>query len=165
MKCLDRAFTMLVGGLLLLVPLANAQSQTKPDLSKIPPKVMGALKARFPKAEIHTWTVEKEGDITVHDIEFRQGRRKFEADIRDDGAIHNWEQQISVRELPSAVRKSVETKYPRPTLNEVMAITAVRDGKDVPEGYEILLRTKDKKEVEVSVAPDGKFLEDSGEKK
>ena len=33
------------------------------------------------------------------------------------------------------------------------------------EGYEIELTTADKKEVEVTVAPDGKILEDSGEKK
>jgi len=71
---------------------------------------------------------------------------------------------MSVRELPPAVRKVVETRYPKPTLSEVMAITAVRDGKDVPDGYEFL-RTRDKKEVEVSVASDGKFLEDSSEKK
>ena len=33
------------------------------------------------------------------------------------------------------------------------------------EGYEILLDTADRKEVEVTVAPDGKIVEDSGEQK
>jgi hypothetical protein len=40
-----------------------------------------------------------------------------------------------------------------------MVITAVVDGKDVLEGYEIVLETTDRKEVEVTVAPDGKILE------
>jgi hypothetical protein len=45
-----------------------------------------------------------------------------------------------------------------------MAITAVKDGKDVPEGFEITLQTADKKDAEVTVGPDGKILEDSGAK-
>lgn len=42
-----------------------------------------------------------------------------------------------------------------------MVITAIKDGKDVLEGYEIVLETANKKEVEVMVAPDGKILEES----
>src|SRR5215207_9951339 len=67
---------------LALAVVAQADDQKdKPDLDKIPKKVMDALKARFPKAEIHKWTKEKEGDKDVYDIEFKQGARKFEADI------------------------------------------------------------------------------------
>jgi hypothetical protein len=46
-----------------------------------------------------------------------------------------------------------------------MAITAVKDGRDALEGYEIVLETADRKGVEVRVAPNGEVLEDSGEKK
>jgi hypothetical protein len=41
-----------------------------------------------------------------------------------------------------------------------MVITAVKDGKDALEGYEIVIETADKKEVEVTVAPDGEILEE-----
>lgn len=85
------------------------------------------MKAKFPKAEIHKWTKEKEGDIVVYDIEFQQEDRKFEADIKEDGTIHNWEKQIPVKDLPDAVRKAVETKYPKAALKEVLAITAVKE--------------------------------------
>lgn len=135
------------------------------ELDKIPKVVMDALKAKFPKAEIHKWTKEKEGDIVIYDIEFKQEGRKFEADIREDGTIYNWEKEVADRDLPEAVKKVVETKYPKSTIKEIMEITAVNDGKDALEGYEIVLETADKKEVEVTVAPDGKILEDSGEKK
>lgn len=50
-------------------------------------------------------------------------------------------------------------------LKEIMAVTAVKDGKDALEGYEVVLETAGKKAGEVTVAPDGKVLEDSGEKK
>ncbi len=168
-----RGLKVVVGGLLTAVlvallsaqPAAGAQEKDKPGLDKIPKNVMHALKARFPKAEIHKWTKEKEGDIVVFDIEFKQAGRKFEADIKEDGTIDNWEKEIAAKDLPAAVKKAVEKKYPGSALKEIMAVTAVKEGKDALEGYEVVLETADKKAVEVMVAPDGKILEDSGEKK
>jgi ribosomal protein L11 len=134
-------------------------------LDEIPEVVMDALKVKFPKAEIHKWTKEKEGDIVVYDIEFKQVDRKFEADIKEDGTIHNWERAIKAEELPEAVKKSVEKKYPKATLMDIMEIAEVKGKDEKLEGYEVTLETVDKREVEVTVAPDGKILEDSGEKK
>ncbi|MGB2981000.1 MAG: PepSY-like domain-containing protein [Candidatus Zixiibacteriota bacterium] len=133
------------------------------ELDKIPKVIMDALMARFPNAEIHKWTKEKEGDIVVYDIEFKQQDRKFEADIKEDGTIHNWEKQIAAGDLPEAAMKAVEMKYPESTIKEIMEITAVTEGKEALEGYEVVLETADKEEVEVTVAPDGETLEDSGE--
>ncbi|NIM97029.1 MAG: hypothetical protein GTO24_02755 [candidate division Zixibacteria bacterium] len=133
------------------------------QLDKIPKVVMDALKAKFPDAQIHEWTKEKEGDIVVYDIEFKQQDRKFEADIKEDGTIHNWEKEIAAGDLPESVKKAVEEKYPKSTHKEIMEITAVKEGKDVLEGYEIVLETADIKEVEVTVTLDGRILEESGE--
>jgi len=157
-------FTAVLAGLLLVQPAARAQGKDKLDLDTIPKKVMAALKAKFPKAEIHHWIKAKDGDIVVYDIEFKQEGRKFEADIKEDGTIHNWEKDVAVKDLPDAVKKAVEKKYPKSTLKEIMEITAVKNGKDELEGYEIVLETADRKEFEVTVAPDGKILEDSGGK-
>src|SRR5262245_19977272 len=88
----------------LLLALPAAQAQDKSDLDKIPKKVMDALKAKFPKAKIEKWTKEKEGDVVVYDIEFKQEDRKFEADIKEDGAIHNWEKEVAAKDLPAPVK-------------------------------------------------------------
>jgi len=144
---------------------APAQDKDKPDLDKLPQKVRDTLKAKFPKAEIHKLTKEKEGDTVVYDIEFKQEGRKFEADIREDGTIVNWEKEIAAKDLPEAVTKAVEKKYPKARFKEVMEITEVKDKKEMLEGYEIVLDTADNKEVEVTVAPDGKILEDSSDEK
>ena len=61
--------------------------------------------------------------------------------------------------------KAVETKYPKSTIQEIMEITAVTEGKEALEAYEVVLMTADKKEVEVAVASDGEILEDSGDEK
>jgi hypothetical protein len=158
-------FTAVLAGLLLAAPAARARDKDKLDLDKIPKKVRDALKAKFPKAEIHKWTREKEAGKVVYDIEFKQEGRKFEADIFEDGTIHNWEKEIAAKDLPDAVKKAVGKKYPRATLKEVMQITEVKGKKEVLGGYEIVLETADKKEVEVTVGPDGKILEGPGGKK
>jgi hypothetical protein len=135
------------------------------DLDKIPKKVMDALKAKFPKAEIRKWTKEKEGDKVVYDIEFTMEKRNYEADIYEDGTYENWERAIEAKDLPKAVREAVDKKYPKAELKEVMEVIDVKDNKDVLHGYEIVLVTADKKDVEVTVAPDGKVLEDSTDPK
>lgn len=133
------------------------------QLDKIPEVVMNTLKAKFPNAEIRKWTKEKEGDIFIYDIEFEQLGRKFEADIKEDGTIHNWEKAIETNDLPEIVMKSVEVKYPEATITEIMEISTVIEGKDALEEYEIVLETVKKTEIELTVAPDGTILEDSGE--
>ena len=70
-----------LAAVVLLAPVARAdeKAKDKPDTSDIPKKVMDALKAKFPKAEIHKWTKEKEGDAVVYDLEFTEAGRKCEA--------------------------------------------------------------------------------------
>ncbi len=137
----------------------------KEEKVEIPKKVMDALKAKFPKAEITKVTKEKEGDKVVYDIEFKQGTQKFEADIFEDGTIHNWEKEIAAKDLPKAVKETVDKKYPKGTIKEVMEIMDVKEGKDVLHGYEIIVETADKKELEITVAPDGKILEEPKDEK
>ena len=151
--------------LLVVLPGIILHAQDKETSGQIPKKVMECLKTRFPKIDIDKWSKEKEGGIVVYDVEFKQDGEKYEADVTEDGAIDNWEQAIDARELPPAVKKAVDTKYPRSRLKEIMRTTQVKNGKDVLEGYEIVLTTSGKKNVEVTVAPDGRIVEDSTDKK
>jgi uncharacterized membrane protein YkoI len=157
--------SMAVVALLLTPLLAFAQHAGKPAASQIPGKVMQALRTRFPAAEVHKWTRETENKAVVYDVEFTQQGQQFEADIKEDGAIVNWERGMAAQDLPAAVSQAVEKKYPRATISEVMMVTAVRDGKDALEGYEVTLKTAAGRNVEVTVAPDGKILENSGAEK
>src|SRR5262245_45113273 len=114
-------FSVAITGLLLAAAAAPPQDQKdKLNLDKIPKAVMDTLKAKFPKAAIHKWTKEKELGKVVYDIEFKQGDRKFEADIFEDGTIHNWEQEVAAKDLPEAVTKAVEKRYPKATIKEIM---------------------------------------------
>lgn len=157
----------IMGGAVLGLALAtmvafaeDKKDKDKPDLDKIPKSVMTALKAKFPKAVIDKWTREKEAGKVMYDIEFKQDGRKFEADIFEDGTIHNWEKEIDAKDVPEAVLKAVEKKYPKARIKEIMQVTEVMDKKETLEGYEVVLVSADKKDVELMVAADGTILEE-----
>jgi len=133
------------------------------ESGELPKEIEDVLYSKFANAKIDKWTKESEEDMVIYDIEFKQGDQKFEVDIKADGTIYNWEKEIMVDDLPEAVKEVLKKKYTEKKIKEVMEISLVKDGKDVLEGYEIVFETFDAKEAEVTVAPDGKILEESGE--
>ena len=154
---------MFAGGLIGWAQEKNRGSAK--DLDKIPKPVMDALKAKFPNAAIHTWTKEMEGGDVIYDMEFKENGRACEADIKEGGTYLNYEKAIAAKDLPAAVTGAIEGKFPKATLKEIMEETEVNGNDEKLSAYEVVLVTADKKEVEVRLSPDGKILEDSGEKK
>jgi hypothetical protein len=146
------------------VLLAWFTGAPNPELpaDKIPASVMTTLSAKFPQAKIDKWTKEKEEGKDVYDIEFRQGEQKFEADIFADGTLHNWERQIPQSDLPAAVVQTVNKRFPKAVLKEIMAVTDVKNGVERLEGYEVVIQRALRKDVEMTIAPDGKILEGPG---
>ena len=136
------------------------EKQDKPkDLDKIPKAVMDALKAKFPKAEIRKWTKEKEGDDVVYDIEFTENGRACEADIKENGTFINYEKAIAAKDLPAAVTKAINAKFPKATLKEIMEETEVKGKEEKLSAYEVVLVAGDKT-VEIRLSPEGKILEE-----
>ncbi len=157
-----RRLGLIVAGLLvavLAVGVTLAQDKAK-DVDKIPKAVMDALKAKFPKAEIKKWTKEKEGDTVIYDIEFTQEGRACEADIKEDGTYINYEKAVAAKDLPAAVTKTVNEKFPKATLKEIREETEVKGKDEKVIAYEIVLVTAEKKNVEIKVGLDGKILEE-----
>ena len=138
---------------------SDARAQEKVEPEKLPPKVAQTVKAKFPGAKITSITKETENNEVVYDIEMTKEGRKHEADIKEDGTIVNFENEIALKDLPAAVSNAVKAKYPNCTFKEAMEVMVPKDGKDVLEEYEVLIETADKKEVELTVSPDGKKVE------
>jgi hypothetical protein len=151
------AVALLVGGVL---SAGFTLAQEAKDLDKVPKVVMDALKAKFPKAVIHKWTKEKEGDDVIYDFEFKEGDRACEADIKEDGTYINFEKAIPAKDLPAAVTKTIDAKFPKATLKEIMEETEVKGKDEKVVAYEVVLVTADKKNVEIKVGLDGKILEE-----
>jgi hypothetical protein len=85
--------------------------------------------------------------------------RKHEMDVKEDGTIINFENEIAPKDLPAAVVNAVKAKHPNCKIKEAMEVMIIKDTKDVVEEYEVLIETADKKDLELAVSPDGKTIQ------
>ena len=129
---------------------------------KLPKAVMDAIKGRFPDAEITSAEKEKEDGKVVYDIELKSKGKKYEMDIKEDGTIVEIEKEVALKDVPEAVKKAVEAKYPKSTIKEVMEVNKVKGKEETPIHYEVTLETAEKKSLEVIVSLDGKSVKEEG---
>ena len=142
----------------LIAPSVWAEDE-KVEADKLPQKVKDTLKTRWATAKITVATKTMENGAVVYDIEMTQDGKKREADIKEDGSIVNFENEIAIKDLPKAVADAVKAKHPDAKIKEAMETLVIKDGKDTVDEYEVLLVTGDNKEVELTVSPDGKKIE------
>jgi uncharacterized membrane protein YkoI len=145
-------------GLLVLATAARADEKIAPD--KLPEKVKAALNGRFPGAEVTSAEKENENGAVVYDLELKHNGRKYEMDVKEDGTILEIEKEVKAKDVPAAVIKAVEAKYPGATIKEIMEVNKVKGKEETPVNYEIEIVTADKKEKEVVVSLDGKGVKE-----
>lgn len=154
------------GAILALVLMATtALSQAKVEKitrDMIPKKVLDAVKSKFPSPEFHTMTKETVDGKVFYDLEFKYKGRKCEMDVSEDGTIVNVEREIAVKDLPKAVAKALEQKYPKAKFKDVMEAKEVKGRDEVPEGYEVMVEAGGRT-FEVSVSPDGKKITEAAD--
>jgi uncharacterized membrane protein YkoI len=158
-----------VAGLVAFGAAAGADEKDKKEekvtADKLPKAVAAAVKEHFPDAEFTSITKETEGTKVVYDIELKQKGVKHEMDIAEDGTVIEIEDEVAAKDLPAAVTKALEAKYPKGTLKEAMAVNKVT-GKELKLlHYELTVDTGDKKSVEVLISADGKEVKEEPEEK
>ena len=146
--------------LVLLAPSVWAQDE-KVEADKLPQKVKDTLKAKFPGAMITAATKTTENGVVIYDIEMTKDGKKHEMDCKEDGVIVNFENEIAAKDLPKAVTDAVKAKYPNSTIKVVMEVIGVKDKKEALEEYEVIIDSADKKDLELTVSPDGKKIEEA----
>jgi uncharacterized membrane protein YkoI len=149
-----------VVGLVVLMSLAQAadKKEEKITADKVPQKVMDAVKARFARPEFVSITKETDNGKVVYDLEFKFEGRKYEMDVEENGTVLEVEKEVFLKDVPKAVLKVIEEKYPKSTVKEVMEVNLVKDNKEKPDHYEVTIETADKKTIEIEVSLDGKIL-------
>jgi uncharacterized membrane protein YkoI len=136
--------------------------KVSPD--KLPKAVADAIKARFPKGEITSAEKEIEDGKVVYDIELKSEGLKYEMDIKEDGTVIEIEKEIPLKDVPAAITKALEDKYPKSKIIDIMEVNKVEGKKETPIHYEATIETADKKKLEVIVSLDGKKVMAEGEK-
>jgi uncharacterized membrane protein YkoI len=136
----------------LVLVAAVAADEEKIKLSDVPKKVMAAAKAKFPGAKFNHASKEKSDKGDVYELNITYKNHKIDVSLTADGKITSIEKEIAAKDLPEAVSKALEEKYPKATYKIVEEVT---EGKK--KFYEVVLVTADKKTFEVVIDPDGKI--------
>jgi uncharacterized membrane protein YkoI len=152
----------------LLMVAASARAEDKAEkipLDKIPKAIKDAIDGRFPGADVSGVEKEKEDGKVVFDVELKHKGRKYEMDILEDGTIIEIEKEIALKDVPEAITKAVEGKFPKAKIMEVMEVNKVKGKEETPIHYEVTIENADKKTQEVIVSLDGKSVKKEGEDK
>lgn len=155
----QRVVSMFVAALVGPVCLAAyCIAADKIDLDKVPEKILAAIKARFPAAELKSVEKEVENGKVVFDVELTEKGRKYELDLLEDGTILEVEKEVALKDFPAEGPKAIEAKYPKATIKEIMEVNKVKDKVETPDHYEVTLELADKTSKEVLVSLDGKTV-------
>lgn len=135
----------------------SSRADEEIPLDKAPPTAVKAMKAKYPKAQVVK--VEKEDDDGKPVIEFtlKDGTKKVEAEFTADGKFVKEEAEIAEKDVPAAVLKAFEQKYPDAKATRTEKVTT-GDGANAEVKYEFDI-TDGGKECEVYFSADGKFIE------
>ena len=78
-------------------------------LAKIPPAAAEALKKAAGTAKIEKLSIEKDGKVTVYEIDLTEaGQPNREVSVTADGKIHAEEETVPLEKVPDAARKAIE---------------------------------------------------------
>jgi hypothetical protein len=165
-RTLGRFGVSALAALIALAMIVRADDKAKKiTLDQAPKAVQDAIKARFPGAEVTSVEKETEDGKVVYDVELKHQGRKYEMDIQEDGTVIEIEKEIALKDVPEAVTKAVEAKFPKAKIKEVMEVNKVKGKDEKPEHYEVTIETADKKTEEVIVSLDGKSVKTEAEAK
>jgi uncharacterized membrane protein YkoI len=157
------AFVAAVG--LVGTTASGRADEEKVPLDKLPRAVAEAVKKRFPEAEMTSAEKETKDGKTVYEVAIKNKGQNIEVTTTPDGTITEIERQIEPKDLPRAVAEALDRKYPKATLKMIEEVVVVKDGKEDPAYYEVLLVTAGDKKLEVSVTPEGKFTKEEDKSK
>ena len=146
-----------VFGVLAALAAPARADEEKVPLDKLPKPVAEAVAKRFPKVEVTGASKEKDGDKVVYEVTLKKDGKNIDVTVTEAGAITLIEQELDFKDLPKAVAKTFEEKYPNAKYEIVESVTKVAEGKETLEYYEAKLVAADKKTWEVEVLPDGKL--------
>jgi hypothetical protein len=136
---------------------------------KLPEKVRATFVDKFPNAVINKVESEKEGGVTVWDIEFRDRQTHKETDIAEDGTMLEYTVHITKKTMPKPVMKAVEAAAKKEdaamgTMERIEVSYETKDGKVVklpkPVTRYAMEMIKDKQTAEVVVDEKGKVIEE-----
>ena len=152
MKTQTLTFATLGAFLVSISAVRADEAAIAAKLAKIPPAAAEALKKAAGTATIKAVDIEKDGKVTIYEVELTEaGKPDREVSVTADGKINASEETVPLEKVPEAARKAIEAGAKGAKIDRVQRIT--RGGTNVT--YEALYNNKGKK-AEVEFFEDGK---------
>lgn len=126
--------------------ISNAQDIDKKD---VPAAVKSAFQKAYPKATDVEWELKNSN----YEVEFDIARADYKALYTPTGKTIFVEKDMSVRQLPAAIAKSIKSKYPKGRIDDVDQINT---GGKVTYKIDI----EGTPDVNVWYAADGRFIKE-----
>jgi uncharacterized membrane protein YkoI len=158
-------FTLVSAGTIAsLSILAGSAKDVEEDitLDEVPKAVLDAAKARFKGANFFGAAKESDkekGDQLVYEVSLKHKGQRIDALFTPDGEMFLYEARITASDLPPAVARTLDEKYPKATYKLYEQLYKVENKKEKLECYEVQLETANtKKAMEVQVSETGKII-------
>lgn len=129
--------------------------EEKVAIDQLPKPVLDAVKKKFPGADLVDAEKETEDGESIYEVALKFKGSTYDVSAKADGTIIEIEKLIATKDLPAAVSKALDQKYPKATFKKTEEID-----KDDKVTYEVLLVTADKKTIEVILDAGGKVLKE-----
>jgi hypothetical protein len=143
----------------LIVVGPSRADEEKVTLDKVPKAVTGAIKKRFPNAEVLGASTEPgEDGKTVYEMQIKDAGHKCDVTVTPEGKLVSIERTIDEKDLPKKTAATLKEKWPGAKYEIIEEVIHVKDGKESTDYYEVLMTTTDKKKIEACVAADGKVV-------
>ncbi|HNN93596.1 MAG TPA: PepSY-like domain-containing protein [Pseudomonadota bacterium] len=124
--------------------------------SEVPAPVLAAVKKQYPSARLLKFEVESAHGKRLYEVKLRDGERALEAKLTAQGELLEEEEQITEKDLPEPVRKSLAASpYAKAAIKKIERVVH-KDKKD-QQTFEIKV-TQGNKTVELLYDAAGKLL-------
>lgn len=148
-------------------PKSEAPATNTASEPKLPAAVQKALDARFPNAKVEKADPEKEGGVTVYDIEFREGKMHKETDIAEDGTMLEITVFVAKNAVPKEAMKPITKAAEGAKMGRIEKVEITheaKDGKvvklDKAKTHYAVEMTKGDESAEIVVDAQGKVVEE-----
>ena len=151
---------MVIVGVLGLMGLGSGAwaQEVEIKLDQVPKAVLDSARAKFPGAEHRGAAKETEEGKTVYEIAMTHEGHRMDVTFQEDGTLVLVETEVPEAELPAAVLKAAQDKYPGAKIKLAESVKKGSKVKKEVDYYELHLTTADKKSAEVEVDSQGKIL-------
>ncbi len=130
-------------------------------LEDVPKPVLSAVKTKFPEGKVTKAVKEVEDGKTIYELVVEVEGKTLDVAVSDKGKLLEIEEPVDAAKLPEAVTDAIKAKYPESKIKKAEQIVKFEgDGQEKEKAFEVLLATEGKKDVEVTVSPKGKILDD-----